>query len=81
MKKAEFFDAIVKGNTEVVSDYIDEGMSVLERDSHGNPPLYFAAMNGRIETLKLLIEKGALVNCTNQSNRSPLFAAAYFQKN
>jgi ankyrin repeat protein len=50
--------------------------SVSATDSQGDTPLHWAAAEGRFETAKFLIEKGADVNATNHFGGTPLLVVA-----
>lgn len=53
-----------------------EGASVESRDAHGNTLLMQAAIAGRAETVKLLLERGANANATNGHGATALMLAA-----
>lgn len=42
------------------------------KDAHGNTPLHIAATYGDVDTVKLLLEKGADPHITNTLNKTPL---------
>ncbi|MFN3608268.1 MAG: ankyrin repeat domain-containing protein [Hyphomonas sp.] len=67
--------AAQKGSNEVVKYLLTSGMDVNVRDrSHGTNALCSAADQNRVETVKLLLEKGVVLD-TSASVRNPLFAA------
>jgi ankyrin repeat protein len=48
-----------------------------EADQYGQTPLYYASRDGRLETVKLLVESGADINHTDGlQSQTALFYAA-----
>jgi ankyrin repeat protein len=68
---AEVFRAIRNGDTGWLHAHINTA-NIEARDGRGATPLMHAAAFGNLQTLKLLIEKGADVNARNQANASAL---------
>ncbi|KAH7137567.1 ankyrin repeat-containing domain protein, partial [Dactylonectria macrodidyma] len=66
--------AAARGLTSIVKELLLGGVSVNEGARYDMPPLQFAICGGRFETVKVLIEKGALLNFAN-SNTAAHFAA------
>ena len=53
-------------------------LSVVEcEDPHGNTPLSEASSGGNVDTIRLLVERGADPNTQGQFQRTPLYRAAY----
>ncbi|XP_043472529.1 putative ankyrin repeat protein RF_0381 [Leptopilina heterotoma] len=46
-----------------------------ETQDHDQTPLHFAVQNGNVEIIKILLEKGAVVNATNKELNTPLHIA------
>ncbi|XP_043472528.1 ankyrin-1-like [Leptopilina heterotoma] len=46
-----------------------------ETEDHDQTPLHFAVQNGNVEIIKILLEKGAVVNATNKELNTPLHIA------
>ena len=74
--------AIVQGNVERVEELLDQGTSVNSPVSMSNliniyekPPLLFAAMAGQLEIAKLLLERGANLECKDANGWTPLVIA------
>lgn len=67
------------GNNEIVKVLIENNVDINGKDSYEHTPLYYAVENEQIETVKLLIEKGANVNtpCWYNNNTLLHFAAAH----
>ena len=46
-------------STQIVKDLLDAGANINSKDDEGNTPLWWACRYGYIETIKLLIDRGA----------------------
>lgn len=51
--------ACSKGFEDLVHDFLAHGAKVGIRDAHGRTAVYYAASNGQLERVKLLIDNGA----------------------
>jgi Acyltransferase family/Ankyrin repeats (many copies) len=70
--------AVRKGDASAVRERLDGGADVAAPDSKlGVTPLAWAALHGDVETLRLLIERGADLNARNRDGSSPLHSAAF----
>ncbi|KAI0384065.1 hypothetical protein F5Y04DRAFT_278062 [Hypomontagnella monticulosa] len=58
-----------------VQKLIDFGIDVDAKDKEGRSPLYYAAYYGNLRVAKLLIDKKAKLNVTNQDGETALVAA------
>lgn len=67
-------DAAAKGQANIISEMLEQGVDPADR----NTALIHAALNGNMEIMNLLINKGADINWKNpkDENRTPLMAAA-----
>lgn len=54
-----FLRAAADGDTARVRTLLDHGVNVNHRDEHGTTALQSAAMNGRTNTVRLLLQRGA----------------------
>lgn len=64
MNSHGFMAAIKAGEVETVAEFLDQDPSLPElRDEAGATPLHYAALNGHREIARLLISRGADVNC------------------
>ncbi|EMB26411.1 ankyrin repeat domain-containing protein [Treponema denticola] len=69
--------AVKNNEKEIVELFIDAGFDPSQKDSLGTPVLSLAVRNKCLETLELLLEKGAAINlCAEDRNYSALMDAA-----
>ncbi len=81
----EFFNAAATGRyREVVrlvsagvEVYLFEGQKIKPYESEHNTPLHLSALNGHLEIVIFLIEKGAKINSRNRKNQAPLHLAVH----
>jgi ankyrin repeat protein len=52
--------------------------SVKEQDDYGAQPLHYAALSGKLETVKFFLDRGARVDCKKDNGGTPLIVAASF---
>ena len=71
-------DAVEKGNVEAIKQHLAAGTDVNARDSIGETPLFYAAVDGHKEIAELLIAEGSDVNVKGKIRTTPLQAAAMF---
>lgn len=73
-KIAEFHRAIISGNNQEVKLYLDLGMAKPDDRCHfGRPALHNAAAQSNIEVLKVLVEKGCLINSLDKFGQTALY--------
>ena len=60
------------GDTKALFAAIQSGININELDMHGRPPLYWAAKNGHIRAVEMLLKFNANVNATCQGTSSAL---------
>lgn len=56
---------------EVIKALLDCGARISVKDFIGNSPLHFAAIEGRADVARLLLERGADPNCANMDGKLP----------
>ena len=72
-------EAVIQGNLEAVRLHIKNGSYLDEKEpSGGSTPLITAAVFGKTEIAKVLIEAGARVNLKNNEGSTALISAAFF---
>ncbi|WP_208742243.1 ankyrin repeat domain-containing protein [Leptospira kanakyensis] len=76
-RELRLFQAVEKGNLELVKTILAEGVSVNAKDSLGNSSLIKAADDEELEMAKFLIERGANVNLRNTTGETALYRAVY----
>ncbi|MEN6370985.1 MAG: ankyrin repeat domain-containing protein [Armatimonadota bacterium] len=81
--KPDLHIAACLGDDKMLIDLINQGMDVNSTDSLGETPLHMAAQNDHVDTVNLLISKGANTNAKNNQwqTRTPLHYAAEFRNN
>ena len=83
----DFYPADAQRNQQVISASMDNDLIALEKflnspsnpnvaDENGNAPLLYAAGNGHVESMLLLLEAGADKDQANNQGATPLFIAA-----
>ena len=71
--------AVVTGNKEALLQHIKAGTNINEKDPFGgSSPLISAAVFGKPEEAKMLIDAGADLNFQNNDGSTPLLTAAFF---
>ena len=75
----ELYTAIDSGDNDLVSRILDQGYSI-DRSSSGTTPLMRACASGQIETVRMLIGRGADVNASNDLGWTPLMVATLNKK-
>ncbi|WP_339793431.1 ankyrin repeat domain-containing protein [uncultured Imperialibacter sp.] len=71
--------AVISGNLEAVKQHIAAGSNLNEKDPFGgSSPLISAAVFGKPEAAKLLIDAGADINFQNNDGSTALTSAAFF---
>ncbi len=71
--------AVVTDNKDAVKQHIAAGTNINEKDPFGgSSPLISAALFGKTEIAKILIDAGADINFQNNEGSTPLHLAAFF---
>ena len=68
--------AALDGNTEKVTELIQQGVDINQRDENGRTALMFAVINSHYETTRVLLEHGADVNAKSNKGGTALMGAA-----
>jgi ankyrin repeat protein len=69
----DIWEAAKQGNTKAVKQHLDAGTDVdAKDDQYGGTPLHYAAMEGHMEIVELLITKGADVNAATKNGHTAL---------
>ena len=77
--QVDIHTAVVTDNLSALKQHIDAGTNINEKDPYGgSSPLISAALFGKTEMAKLLIEAGADLNFQNNDGSTALNTAAFF---
>lgn len=77
--KTDIHTAVVTGNREALQQHIAAGTNINERDPFGgSSPLISAAVFGRPQMARMLIDAGADLNFQNNDGSTALHTAAFF---
>ena len=76
-----FWKSIQSGNLNTVKQHIRAGTSANKSDVIGNPPLFWAALENRVEIAQLLIRNGANVNGRGNLSKLPVLNRAIMSRN
>ncbi len=78
-QRVDIWVAAATGNIEAIKQHLEAGTDVDAKEPPGgSTPLLVAAIFGRAEAAKLLIEKGANINARSNDGATALHAAAFF---
>jgi len=78
-ESADIWRAAARGDVEAIQQQLDAGVDVDAKEQPGgSSPLLVAAVFGRQEAARLLIEKGANVNAKSNDGATALHGAAFF---
>jgi hypothetical protein len=69
---AALLSAAASGDTAQMTDLLDKGAPVNERDELGRTPLMLAVMQRKLEIVRLLLDRGADPNVADSAGRTPL---------
>lgn len=74
---SNYVEAVKNGEVEIASLFIDAGFSPFEKDLLGTPVLSLAVRERHIDMVKMLIERGAIIDATSKDrNYTALMDAA-----
>ncbi|CAF3306392.1 unnamed protein product [Rotaria sp. Silwood2] len=62
LQRTPLHEACVSGNGQLVSELLDSGALIDQKDSQGMTPLHVAASHGTIKCIRVLCEKGCEIN-------------------
>lgn len=69
-------DSLASGDIEKVRACLSHGVPAGGSKNFLNTPLHYAAHDGRVDFIRLLVESGAKVDVVNDRGRTPLHTAA-----
>ncbi|BFZ20659.1 hypothetical protein BsWGS_23698 [Bradybaena similaris] len=67
--------ASIRGNTTVLTKVLALKPRMAFEDMYGRRAIHYAAKNGHLECVRLLLKAGAISNCSDRFGRSPLHLA------
>lgn len=73
-----FFDSAATGNVEEVKSLLSGAVAVNSKNERGWTALMFAARNGQLPIMEMLVEKGSDVNVMNASGQTALDIASFW---
>ncbi|GAB7329054.1 hypothetical protein MBLNU13_g00896t1 [Cladosporium sp. NU13] len=73
----KLFDFARAGDTPALSQYLSAGIPANLTNHKGDTLLMLAAYHGNVETVRVLIEKGADVDAINDRGQSPIAGAVF----
>jgi ankyrin repeat protein len=73
---AQLYQTVRTGSPAAFRQLLDSGVAINHQDSAGNSLLMHAVLYGNADTVKLLLERGADANATNNAGATPLLRAA-----
>jgi len=77
--KVDIHTAVVSGNVDALKQHIAAGSNLNEKDPFGgSSPLISAAVFGKTDMAKMLIDAGADINFQNNDGSTALHTAAFF---
>ncbi|ONI78541.1 hypothetical protein BWI15_01340 [Kribbella sp. ALI-6-A] len=65
------------GSTGELAEFLDHGVAVDEQDELGNSLLMLASYHGHVETVEMLLCRGADPNRLNSRNQAPIAGALF----
>jgi len=75
----KIFEAVKKADLEILERIIKQKTDVVNMvNIHGRTPIHYAALNGDLEVVKLLLKYNANVNPDDNGGYSPLYYAATY---
>lgn len=69
--------AASEGHTNLIELFLDKGSILESRDKEGLTALCWACVRGRLSAVQNLIDRGADVNTSDNTGRTPLDLAAF----
>src|SRR5260370_36508498 len=76
MDNLKLFMAAIEGDTETMNTLVKAGADVNASDELFGTPMVGAVYSGKLDALKLLLDKGANPNATSETGCSALIVAA-----
>ena len=76
-RTSPLMDASLLGRIDLVSELLDSGAEINQRDDSSWTAMHYASAAGHTEIVELLLTRGADVNCTTNRNESCLLLAAW----
>lgn len=79
-KSRSIIESVIMNNFDDFNEFLERGDDIFVRDREEDTLLHFAAINGRLEFIDLLLAKGLDIHAFNYRGHTPLMAAIEYDR-